>query len=142
MGLLNILSAFSYTAEFLPIVKTPSGLVGEEAAGLPAPGLSSPLNMSIKHPLIELQWVHVLMIFTLSVLTERILVLWDISRVKWKMVHTDSLCQCLPKKLCCNSLNFFRIIILRKLYPQAYTPFPGILLYTGVTTLFYEGFSY
>ncbi|XP_059372106.1 TBC1 domain family member 2A isoform X2 [Carassius carassius] len=42
-------------ADFLPIVKTPSGLVGEEAASLPAPGLNSPLNMSIKHPLIELQ---------------------------------------------------------------------------------------
>lgn len=84
------------------------------------------------------------MMFTLSVLTERILVfsLVDISRVKLKMVHADSLCQCLPKKLCCNSLNFFRIIILRKLDPQAYTPFPGILLHTGVTTLSYEGFSY
>ncbi|XP_051774211.1 TBC1 domain family member 2A isoform X1 [Ctenopharyngodon idella] len=42
-------------ADFLPMVKTPSGLVGEEAASLPAPGLKSPLNMSIKHPLIELQ---------------------------------------------------------------------------------------
>ncbi|KAG1962351.1 TBC1 domain family member 2A [Pimephales promelas] len=42
-------------ANFLPMVKTPSGLVGEEAASLPAPGLNNPLNMSIKHPLIELQ---------------------------------------------------------------------------------------
>ncbi|XP_043112802.1 TBC1 domain family member 2A isoform X2 [Puntigrus tetrazona] len=43
------------STDFLPIVKTPSGLVGEEAASLPAPGFNSPLNMSIKHPLIELQ---------------------------------------------------------------------------------------
>ncbi|KTF90472.1 hypothetical protein cypCar_00032246 [Cyprinus carpio] len=48
-------SANNCHADFLPIVKTPSGLVGEEAASLPAPGLNSPLNMSIKHPLIELQ---------------------------------------------------------------------------------------
>ncbi|XP_051944858.1 TBC1 domain family member 2A-like [Xyrauchen texanus] len=43
------------TADFLPMVKTPSGLVGEEAANLPAPGVNNPLNMSLKHPLIELQ---------------------------------------------------------------------------------------
>ncbi|KTG41647.1 hypothetical protein cypCar_00026432 [Cyprinus carpio] len=48
-------SANNCRADFLPMVKTPSGLVGEEAASLPAPGLNSPLNMSIKHPLIELQ---------------------------------------------------------------------------------------
>ncbi|XP_058654785.1 TBC1 domain family member 2A isoform X4 [Onychostoma macrolepis] len=48
-------SANNCRVDFLPIVKTPSGLVGEEAASLPAPGLHSPLNMSIKHPLIELQ---------------------------------------------------------------------------------------
>ncbi|TRY90065.1 hypothetical protein DNTS_031578 [Danionella cerebrum] len=42
-------------ANFLPMLKTPSGLVGEEAASLPAPGLNNPLNMSLKHPLIELQ---------------------------------------------------------------------------------------
>ncbi|XP_016416289.1 TBC1 domain family member 2A-like isoform X1 [Sinocyclocheilus rhinocerous] len=48
-------SANNCHADFLPIVKTPSGLVGEEAASLPAPGLNSPLNMSIKHPLIGLQ---------------------------------------------------------------------------------------
>ncbi|KAI2657062.1 TBC1 domain family member 2A [Labeo rohita] len=48
-------SANNCRADFLPMVKTPSGLVGEEAASLPAPGLNNPLNMSIKHPLIELQ---------------------------------------------------------------------------------------
>ncbi|XP_052006174.1 TBC1 domain family member 2A [Xyrauchen texanus] len=48
-------SANNSTADFLPMVKTPSGLVGEEAASLPAPGVKNPLNVSIKHPLIELQ---------------------------------------------------------------------------------------
>ncbi|XP_056625054.1 TBC1 domain family member 2A isoform X2 [Triplophysa dalaica] len=48
-------SAQTCAADFLPVVKTPPGLVGEEAASLPAPGTNSPLNMSIKHPLIELQ---------------------------------------------------------------------------------------
>ncbi|KAL1261747.1 hypothetical protein QQF64_007012 [Cirrhinus molitorella] len=48
-------SANNCHADFLPMVKTPSGLVGEEAASLPAPGFNNPLNMSIKHPLIELQ---------------------------------------------------------------------------------------
>lgn len=46
-----------FLADFLPVVKTPPGLVGEEAASLPAPGTNNPLNMSLKHPLIELQWV-------------------------------------------------------------------------------------
>ncbi|KAM4621972.1 TBC1 domain family member 2A isoform 2-T2 [Polymixia lowei] len=42
--------------DFLPTVKSPPGLVGEEAASLPAPSLRTPLaNMSIKHPLIEIQ---------------------------------------------------------------------------------------
>ncbi|KAI4885042.1 hypothetical protein NFI96_017716, partial [Prochilodus magdalenae] len=40
-------------ANFLPAVKIPSGLVGEEAANLPVQ--TNPLNVSIKHPLIELQ---------------------------------------------------------------------------------------
>ncbi|XP_065131387.1 TBC1 domain family member 2A isoform X2 [Paramisgurnus dabryanus] len=48
-------SAQTGPADFLPVVKTPPGLVGEEAASLPAPGTNNPLNMSIKHPLIELQ---------------------------------------------------------------------------------------
>lgn len=51
----STLPANNCPANFLPMVKTPSGLVGEEAASLPAPGLNNPLNMSIKHPLIELQ---------------------------------------------------------------------------------------
>ncbi|XP_058264057.1 TBC1 domain family member 2A isoform X2 [Hemibagrus wyckioides] len=40
-------------ANFLPIVKIPSGLVGVEAANVPVQ--TNPLNMSIKHPLIEIQ---------------------------------------------------------------------------------------
>lgn len=48
-------TAHTSAADFLPVVKTPAGLVGEEAASLPAPGTNNPLNMSIKHPLIELQ---------------------------------------------------------------------------------------
>ncbi|XP_018593812.2 TBC1 domain family member 2A-like isoform X1 [Scleropages formosus] len=41
---------------FLPIVKTPPGLVGEEAANLPAPKSQSTLsNVSFKHPLTEIQ---------------------------------------------------------------------------------------
>ncbi|KAG9281153.1 TBC1 domain family member 2A [Astyanax mexicanus] len=39
-------------ANFLPTVKIPSGLVGEEAASVPVQ--ANPLNVSIKHPLIEL----------------------------------------------------------------------------------------
>ncbi|XP_039976279.1 TBC1 domain family member 2A isoform X2 [Xiphias gladius] len=40
--------------DFLPVLKSPLGLVGEEAANVPSQG--TPLaNMSIKHPLIELQ---------------------------------------------------------------------------------------
>uniref|UniRef100_A0A3B1K5Q9 TBC1 domain family member 2 n=1 Tax=Astyanax mexicanus TaxID=7994 RepID=A0A3B1K5Q9_ASTMX len=38
---------------FLPTVKIPSGLVGEEAASVPVQ--ANPLNVSIKHPLIELE---------------------------------------------------------------------------------------
>ncbi|KAK3526538.1 hypothetical protein QTP70_030760 [Hemibagrus guttatus] len=40
-------------ANFLPIVKIPSGLVGVEAAKVPVQ--TNPLNVSIKHPLIEIQ---------------------------------------------------------------------------------------
>ncbi|KAL7858402.1 hypothetical protein AOLI_G00185040 [Acnodon oligacanthus] len=40
-------------ANFLPTVKIPPGLVGEEAANLPVQ--TNPLNVSIKHPLIEIQ---------------------------------------------------------------------------------------
>lgn len=42
--------------DFLPVLKSPVGLVGEEAANTTTqrPSLS---NMSIKHPLIEIQWV-------------------------------------------------------------------------------------
>ncbi|MBN3310275.1 TBD2A protein, partial [Amia calva] len=41
---------------FLPTVKTPTGLVGEEAAALPAPWQQLTLqNISLKHPLTELQ---------------------------------------------------------------------------------------
>ncbi|XP_024285188.2 TBC1 domain family member 2A isoform X1 [Oncorhynchus tshawytscha] len=44
------------TDYFLPKVKTPPGLIGEEAANLPAPPQRNPLsNFSIKHPLIEIQ---------------------------------------------------------------------------------------
>uniref|UniRef100_A0A8C9VFB5 TBC1 domain family member 2 n=1 Tax=Scleropages formosus TaxID=113540 RepID=A0A8C9VFB5_SCLFO len=44
------------TDVFLPIVKTPPGLVGEEAANLPAPKSQSTLsNVSFKHPLTEIQ---------------------------------------------------------------------------------------
>ena len=40
--------------DFLPLLKSPLGLVGEEAAN--APTQRTPLtNMSIKHPLIEIQ---------------------------------------------------------------------------------------
>ncbi|XP_017341585.2 TBC1 domain family member 2A isoform X1 [Ictalurus punctatus] len=38
---------------FLPMVKIPSGLVGVEAANVPVQ--TNPLNVSIKHPLIEIQ---------------------------------------------------------------------------------------
>uniref|UniRef100_A0A3B4UMN3 TBC1 domain family member 2 n=1 Tax=Seriola dumerili TaxID=41447 RepID=A0A3B4UMN3_SERDU len=42
------------TDDFLPVLKSPLGLVGEEAANVPSQ--RTPLaNMSIKHPLIELQ---------------------------------------------------------------------------------------
>ncbi|XP_030621362.1 TBC1 domain family member 2A [Chanos chanos] len=41
--------------DFLPTVKTPPGLVGEEAASQPIARLRSPLNVSLKHPLIEIQ---------------------------------------------------------------------------------------
>ncbi|XP_014054937.1 TBC1 domain family member 2A isoform X2 [Salmo salar] len=42
--------------DFLPTVKTPPGLLGEEAANLPAPQQRAPLsNFSLKHPLIEIQ---------------------------------------------------------------------------------------
>ncbi|KAJ8385272.1 hypothetical protein AAFF_G00191490 [Aldrovandia affinis] len=42
--------------DFLPTVKTPTGLVGEEAACLPAPQLHATLrNVSFKHPLTEIQ---------------------------------------------------------------------------------------
>ncbi|KAM9495372.1 TBC1 domain family member 2A isoform 1-T3 [Clarias gariepinus] len=40
-------------ANFLPTMKIPSGLVGEEAANVPVQ--TNPLNVSIKHPLIEIQ---------------------------------------------------------------------------------------
>ncbi|XP_072525006.1 TBC1 domain family member 2A [Salminus brasiliensis] len=40
-------------ANFLPTVKIPPGLVGEEAANVPVQ--TNPLNVSIKHPLIEIQ---------------------------------------------------------------------------------------
>ncbi|GAA6093026.1 TBC1 domain family member 2A [Tachysurus ichikawai] len=40
-------------ANFLPVVKIPSGLVGVEAANVPVQ--TNPLNVSIKHPLIEIQ---------------------------------------------------------------------------------------
>lgn len=41
-------------ADFLPLLKSPLGLVGEEAANVQSQ--RTPLtNMSIKHPLIELQ---------------------------------------------------------------------------------------
>ncbi|XP_067103528.1 TBC1 domain family member 2A isoform X1 [Osmerus mordax] len=41
---------------FLPVVKMPWGLVGEEAASRPAPPQRTPLSsMSIKHPLIHIQ---------------------------------------------------------------------------------------
>ncbi|XP_041707195.1 TBC1 domain family member 2A isoform X1 [Coregonus clupeaformis] len=41
---------------FLPTMKTPPGLLGEEAANLPAPVQRAPLsNFSLKHPLIEIQ---------------------------------------------------------------------------------------
>ncbi|MCJ8735770.1 hypothetical protein PDJAM_G00251390 [Pangasius djambal] len=40
-------------ANFLPMVKIPSGLVGAEAASVPVQ--TNPLNVSIKHPLIEIQ---------------------------------------------------------------------------------------
>ncbi|XP_066523071.1 TBC1 domain family member 2A isoform X2 [Hoplias malabaricus] len=40
-------------ANFLPTLTIPPGLVGEEAANLPVQ--SNPLNVSIKHPLIEIQ---------------------------------------------------------------------------------------
>lgn len=40
--------------DFLPLLKSPLGLVGEEAASVPSQ--RAPLaNMSIKHPLIEIQ---------------------------------------------------------------------------------------
>lgn len=43
--------------DFLPLLKSPLGLVGEEAANVQSQ--RTPLtNMSIKHPLIELQWVE------------------------------------------------------------------------------------
>lgn len=42
--------------DFLPLLKSPIGLVGEEAANVPSQ--RTPLaNMSIKHPFIEIQWV-------------------------------------------------------------------------------------
>ncbi|KAG7277960.1 hypothetical protein CRUP_022130 [Coryphaenoides rupestris] len=41
--------------DFLPTVKSPLGLVGEEAANQPPPPRPGLANMSIKHPLIELQ---------------------------------------------------------------------------------------
>ncbi|XP_031424862.1 TBC1 domain family member 2A isoform X2 [Clupea harengus] len=41
--------------EFLPQVKMPMGFVGEKAANLPSPGQSNPLNISLKHPIIEFQ---------------------------------------------------------------------------------------
>ncbi|KAK1789339.1 hypothetical protein P4O66_015278, partial [Electrophorus voltai] len=45
--------ACSVAANFLPVVKLPHGLVGEEAARQPVQ--KNPLNVSIKHPLIEIQ---------------------------------------------------------------------------------------
>ncbi|CAL8357953.1 unnamed protein product [Merluccius merluccius] len=41
--------------DFLPTVKSPLGFVGEEAASRPQPPRAGLANMSIKHPLIELQ---------------------------------------------------------------------------------------
>ncbi|KAJ8382115.1 hypothetical protein SKAU_G00028930 [Synaphobranchus kaupii] len=53
--------------DFLPAVKTPTGLVGEEAACLPAPQRRNLSNVSFKHPLTEIQnSVHSLRLNRLS----------------------------------------------------------------------------
>ncbi|XP_035281400.1 TBC1 domain family member 2A [Anguilla anguilla] len=53
--------------DFLPIVKTPTGVVGEEAACLPAPQRCNLSNVSFKHPLTEIQnSVHSLRLNRLS----------------------------------------------------------------------------
>lgn len=45
---------FLYADDFLPLLKSPGGLVGEEAASVPSQ--RTPLaNVSLKHPLIEIQ---------------------------------------------------------------------------------------
>ncbi|KAM9375974.1 TBC1 domain family member 2A [Pholidichthys leucotaenia] len=51
----NTTDSNSATDEFLPVLKSPLGLVGEEAAANAATQLSPLINMSIKHPLIEIQ---------------------------------------------------------------------------------------
>ncbi|XP_063045336.1 TBC1 domain family member 2A [Engraulis encrasicolus] len=43
------------TVEFLPQVKVPVELVGQKAASRGSPGQRSPLNISLKHPIIEFQ---------------------------------------------------------------------------------------
>ncbi|XP_062405517.1 TBC1 domain family member 2A isoform X2 [Sardina pilchardus] len=43
------------SVEFLPQVKMPSEFVGEDAPNRPSPGLTSPLNFSMKHPIIEIR---------------------------------------------------------------------------------------
>eukprot|EP00062_Callorhinchus_milii_P020596 gi/632976470/ref/XP_007904812.1/ PREDICTED: TBC1 domain family member 2A [Callorhinchus milii] len=50
-----VMVAGSETNEFLDPVKTPTGLVGEEAASLPAPLHPSTLNISLKHLGTEIQ---------------------------------------------------------------------------------------
>ncbi|XP_048119746.1 TBC1 domain family member 2A [Alosa alosa] len=43
------------SVEFIPQVKMPSEFVGKDAPNRPSPGLRSPLNLSLKHPIIEFQ---------------------------------------------------------------------------------------
>lgn len=50
---LTVYFDFFVIANFMPMVKIPTGLVGMEAANVPAQ--TGPLNVSIKHPLIEIQ---------------------------------------------------------------------------------------
>ncbi|KAG9345508.1 hypothetical protein JZ751_008652 [Albula glossodonta] len=65
--------------DFLPTVKTPTGLVGEEAACRPAPRLHATLsNVSFKHPLTEIQnSVHSLRLSRPSQDLSRSVFFWD-----------------------------------------------------------------
>ncbi|KAG7458901.1 hypothetical protein MATL_G00225640 [Megalops atlanticus] len=70
------------TDDFLPTVKTPTGLVGEEAARHPAPRQHATLtNVSFKHPLTEIQnSVHSLRWSRSSQELSRSVFHWDLSQ--------------------------------------------------------------